>query len=120
MCNFIVVIFEKNQTSMNTETENKTMEIAKTIISQIKYADRMAMWAWGVSRIAAISESKEFAGGVEMVVNGLTHKGWVKVQLRWVDDYTISFIQRSGEVVKKVEQVYCDMLVDILDWAEGK
>jgi hypothetical protein len=96
------------------------MEIAQTILAQIKYADRSALMAWGASNFAAIGESKEFEGGLAFQVNGLTHKGWVKVCLRWVDDYTVVFINKKREVVKTTEGAYCDMLVPVIDWIEGK
>ena len=101
-------------------TETNTMEIAKTILGQIHYADRSALMAWGAQNFAAISESKEFQGGIAFQVNGLTHQGWVKVQLRWVDDYTITFINKKREVVKIVEGAFCDMLVPVIDFIEGK
>lgn len=110
----------RNINNMNMETSNKTMEIAQTIMDQIKYADRSALMAWGATNFAAISESKEFQGGLTFQVNGLTHKGWVKVCLRWVDDYTIVFINKNREVVKTVEGCYCDMLVSVIDFIEGK
>lgn len=96
------------------------MEIAKTIIEQIKYADKWALMAYGSSNFLALPESKEYQGGLEFQVNGFHHKGTVRIQLKWIDTYTISFISKKGEVVKEVEDVYCDMLVDILDWIEGK
>lgn len=96
------------------------MQIAHTIIEQIKYADRGALMAWGAKNFSAISESEEFEGGLAFQVNGLMHKGWVKVCLRWVDDYTIIFINKNREVVKIVEGVYCDMLINVIDWIEGK
>lgn len=102
------------------ETSNKTMEIAHTILEQIKYADRSALMVWGATNFAAISESKEYQGGLVFQVNGLTHKGWVKVCLRWVDDYTIIFINKNREVINTVEECYCDMLVPVIDWIEGK
>jgi len=102
------------------ETSSRTMEIAKTIINQINYADRSALMAWGANSYCAISESKEFEGGVSFKVNGLVHKGWVKVCLRWIDDYTIIFINKNHEVVKTYEGAYCDMLVPVIDWIEGK
>lgn len=102
------------------ESTSKTMEIAQTILDQIRYADRMAIMAWGAKNFSAISESKEFQGGLAFQVNGLTHKGWVKVCLRWVDDYTIIFINKNREVVKTFEGAYCDMLVPVIDWIEGK
>lgn len=102
------------------ETTSKTMEIAQTILNQIKYADRSALMAWGAKNFSAMSESKEFQGGLTFQVNGLTHKGWVKVCLRWADDYTIIFINKNREVVKTFEGAYCDMLVPVIDWIEGK
>lgn len=101
-------------------TSTRTMEIAQTILEQIKYADRSALLAWGAKNFSAISESKEFEGGLAFHVNGLHHKGWVKVCLRWADDYTIIFINKNREVIKTFEGAYCDMLVPVIDWIEGR
>lgn len=109
-----------NTTSNTAEIESNTMSIAKTIISQIKYGDRAALMAWGAINFVALEETKEFQGGVRFKVNGLKFKGYVQVQLRWVDDYTISFLSKTGEVKKQVEGAYCDMLVDVIDWIEGR
>ncbi|MEI7594130.1 MAG: hypothetical protein WCK02_00160 [Bacteroidota bacterium] len=100
--------------------DNRTMGIAKTIISQIKFTDRSALMAWGAQHFAAVSESKEFQGGVSFQVNGLVHKGWVSIKLRWVDDYTIIFTNRKRDVVKTLEGIYCDQLVEVIDWIEGR
>jgi hypothetical protein len=102
------------------ETTTRTMEIAQTVLEQIKYADRSALMAWGAKNFSAISESKEFEGGLAFQVNGLVHQGWVKIHLRWVDDYTITFINKNREVVKTIEGAYCDMLVPVIDWIEGR
>jgi hypothetical protein len=99
-------------------SNNNTMEIARTILNQIMYADRSAMMAWGARNHAAVAESKEFQGGLSFQVNGLKHKGWVTVKLRWVDDYTIVFTNRKREIVKTFEGAYCDMLVPVIDWIE--
>jgi hypothetical protein len=101
-------------------TTSRTMVIARTIMDQINYADRSALMAWGAKHFAAVSESKEFAGGLSFQVNGLKHKGWVTVKLRWVDDYTIIFTNKKREIVKTFEGAYCDMLVPVIDWIEGK
>ncbi len=95
-------------------------EIARTIIQQINFKDKFALIAWGARYFTAINESKEFQGGLSFQVNGLKHKGWVTIKLRWVDDYTIIFINKKREIVKTFEGVYCDMLVPIIDWIEGK
>jgi hypothetical protein len=102
------------------ETILQSFVIAQTIREQIQFADRSALWAWGATNYVALEESKEYQGGLEFQVNGLTHKGWVKVCLRWVDDYTIVFVNQNREVVKTTEGIYCDMLVPAIDWIEGK
>lgn len=96
------------------------MGIARTIIEQIKYADKWALMAYGSTNFVALPESKEFQGGVQFQVNGFHFKGTVRIQLKWIDTYTITFIGKKANVIKEVEDVYCDMLVDILDWIEGK
>lgn len=97
-----------------------TLEIAKTIVNQINYGDRWFLPAVGAQNFVALPECKEFQGGVRFRVNGLKHKGYVAIELRWVDDYTVSFLDKAGNLVKECEGVYCDMLIDILDWCEGK
>ena len=58
---------------------SKQEEIARTIIEQIKFGDKFALMAWGAKFFSVINESREFQGGLEMTVNGLKHKGWVRV-----------------------------------------
>jgi len=96
------------------------MEIAKTIIAQINYADKWALMAYGSRNYVALPESKEYQGGLQFKVNGYHHKGFVRVQLKWIDTYTITFLNKKGDVKKEVEDVYCDMLVNVLDYIEGK
>lgn len=105
---------------MNSTKNNQTLEIAQTILNQIKYFDRVALMAWGATNMIAMPSSKEFQGGLRFRVNGLKFRGFVMVMLRWVDDYTISFLDSRGNEKKKVEGAYCDMLVDVIDWIEGK
>lgn len=96
------------------------MEIAKTIIAQINYADKWALMAYGSRNYMALPESKEYQGGLQFKVNGFHHKGFVRVQLKWIDTYTITFLNKKGDVKKEVQDVYCDMLVNVLDYIEGK
>jgi len=100
--------------------KNQSIVIARTILNQINEFDRWALMAFGAQNFVALDESKEYQGGVRFNVNGLRHKGCVMIQLRWVDDYTVSFVNTKNEMVKMYEGVYCDMLVNILDWLEGK
>lgn len=96
------------------------MEIARTILEQIKYGDKWALMAYGATNYIVLQETKDFQGGVKFIVNGLKHKGTVMVQLKWIDTYTITFLNNNGVAVKEVEDVYCDTLVDVLDYIEGK
>ena len=102
------------------DTQTQSMEIAKTIIQQVQYGDRWFLPAVGAKNFVALPESKEYQGGVRFSVNGQKHKGYVNIELRWVDDYTISFMGITGEVVKQFKGVFCDMLIDVLDYCEGK
>ncbi|TXG36678.1 hypothetical protein [Seonamhaeicola maritimus] len=100
--------------------DNTSIQIAHTILNQIKILDRYALMAWGAKRFISLPESKGVQGGVQFKVNGLTFKNWVRVELTWLDVYNVTFINTRGEVVKQFDDVYCDMLVDIIDWVENK
>lgn len=108
-------------TTATQEQRQIELSIANTIIQQIRYTDKMAMMAWGVSKhVIATPSTKDFQGGLQMCVNGLIHQGYVHVQLRWVDDYVVTFLNKNLEVVHEVAGVYCDTLVSVIDWIEGK
>ncbi|MBZ0328285.1 MAG: hypothetical protein K8F54_11810 [Altibacter sp.] len=100
--------------------ENPSIQIAQTILYQIKYLDRSALMAWGAKSFCSLSENKTRVGGLSFKVNGLTHKGWVTIELDWLDTYTVVFTNRKREIVKTVEGVYYDMLIDVIDYIEGK
>ncbi|TXD53647.1 hypothetical protein [Polaribacter sp. IC063] len=100
--------------------ENASVQIAQTILNQIKCLDKSAVMAWGAKSFCSLSENKTRVGGLSFQVNGLTHKGWVTVELDWLDTYRVVFTNRKRVVVKTIEGVYCDMLVDIIDFVEGK
>jgi hypothetical protein len=76
--------------------------------------------AWGAKSFFSLSQNQKRVGGLSFQVNGLTHKGWVTIELDWLDTYTVIFTNKNREVVKTVGGVYCDMLVDIIDFIEGK
>jgi len=98
----------------------ETMEIAKTIMQQIKAQDPYAFMAYGAHNFAALSNTNDRLGGLEFKVNGLVHKGWCKIELTFMDTYRVLFINRKRELVKTVEECYCDQLVQILDFVEGR
>ncbi len=96
------------------------LTIARTIISQIKALDHMALFAWGFKNGVGLDD------GVQFDVNGLKFKGKVIIKLTAMDDYTITFGRMNRktfefDVKHTAEGVYCDQLVEILDhYVEGK
>ena len=96
------------------------MDIAKTILEQIEFGDKWALMGYGSKNFIALPESKEFQDGLQFEVNGFKHIRNVRIQLKWIDTYTIKFINKNGVCIKEFEDVYCDKLIDILDYIEGK
>jgi hypothetical protein len=93
------------------------MTIAQIIIHQINSLDKWALSAYGSTNFYSVQESSEFQGGLTFKVNGLHHKGQVSILLKWSDVYVIKFI-KNGKSIREVEEVYCDMLVEVLDYIE--
>lgn len=93
-------------------------EIAKTIWGQINALDVFAMGAWGAKDLVAMRD------GLKFKTSGMVRwKGYVYVKYDEGQDlYNVVFGQvRKSEwkVVKTVEGVFADMLVDIIDAQVG-
>ena len=69
----------------------------------------MVMFSWGFRHPIAIKN------GLRFYVNGFKHQGWVEVVYDegW-DLFTIRLI-KGGKLVKEIEQVYVDSLVNTID-----
>lgn len=105
------------------EQRQEEERIARTILEQIKANDVYALMAYGAKNFVAHNANDKKLGGVQFDVNGLNFKGRVTIELVFDDTYTITFgkvINCEWKEVKKVEGVYCDMLVGILDFIEKK
>ncbi|MDB0610859.1 hypothetical protein PL371_03025 [Tenacibaculum maritimum] len=100
--------------------ENTSVQIARTILNQIKNLDKSALMVWGANSYSSLSQTKNRTGGLSFKVNGLTHQGWVTIELDWLDTYTVIFTNENRDIAKICEDVYCDMLVDTIDYIEGK
>jgi hypothetical protein len=100
--------------------KNQSNHIASTILKQIRVLDRVALMCYGAKNFKVLQESKQFQGGVQFSVTNLRHKGSVKIQLSWVDDYTVTFLNTKNNEVKEFTGVYCDILVGVLNWMELK
>ena len=95
-----------------------TQLIARTILNQINYGDKWFLMAIGSKNFASLSETKDRIGGLEFQCNGLVHRGWCKIELKYNDTYRIIFVNKKREIVKVVEECYCDQLIEFLNYVE--
>lgn len=69
------------------------------------------MWSWGCRTFVAIPE------GLMWHVQGYLLNGWVKVIYNeGTDAFDVYFLDNNKQLVKKVEEVYLDNLVDVIDY----
>ena len=69
------------------------------------------MWSWGCCKFTALNE------GLMWHVQGYLLNGWVKVIYNYgTDAFDVFFLNNRKQLVKKVEEVYLDNLVDVIDW----
>lgn len=101
------------------------MEIAKTILSQIKATTPMPVfWSWGASKFQAVLENQikgldhNYLGGLVFYVRGKNHTGHVMVTLEPNDTYrvTIGHMKKGQMSVKtQMADVYVDTLSETID-----
>jgi hypothetical protein len=86
------------------------LEVAKTILSQLRGLGMVKMMCWGANSFVGSQNFLEFK------VQGFKLKGRVRVTLTSMDDYTITFYKPRGkEPYKTVEGIYFDEMVDVID-----
>ncbi len=100
------------------------MEIAKTILEQIKCTDRWALGAWGANNYVGGKVDGENEGVKFKVSSTKTKRGtWVMITLdEGADLYNIKMYRILKTDVKydyELEGIYCDQLVEILDSVIG-
>lgn len=84
------------------------MEMAQYIMSILK-TQLMVVWSWGFHQPIALQN------GLRFKVSGFKFCGVVDIVYNEGHDlFDISFI-KSNKVVKSVDGVYFDMLIDVLD-----
>lgn len=84
------------------------MEMANYILRLLK-TQLMIVWSWGFNSPIAITN------GLKFKVQGFKFKGWVEVMYEEGKDlFKVTFIERNN-VVHVVEDVFFDMLVEVID-----
>ena len=84
------------------------MEMAKYIM-RILRSQLMVMWSWGFNSPIAIEN------GLRFKVQGFKFRGVVEVKYNEGSDlFDVSFI-KAGKVIKTIDGVFFDMLVETID-----
>ena len=89
---------------MNTKMAEYIMMILKSRLT--------IMWSCGCCRFTAIQN-----GLIFHVQGYILQNGWVKVLYNeGTDAFDVYFLSNKKELIKKVEEVYLDNLVDVIDY----
>ncbi len=84
------------------------MEMAKYIMSILK-TQLMVVWSWGFHKPVAVKN------GLRFNVQGFKFRGVVEVVYNEGQDlFDVSFV-KANKVVKSINGVFFDMLVDVID-----
>ena len=93
------------------ENKNYDQELAQYIWTILK-SEMTIIWSWGLDT----NTIKIILGGLEFHVQGFIHTGMVRIELNeGLDLFEITLISETGETVKKIEEVYVDQLVSVID-----
>ena len=69
------------------------------------------VWSWGASQYIALSN------GLIFHVEAFLYTGWVKILYNEATDaFDVYFLNNHKKVVKTVEEVYIDSLIDCIDY----
>ena len=94
------------------------MNVAQTILDQIRGMDKWALGSWGAKDLVATSN-----GGLRFKTSGMVKwKGFVSIELNASDLYDVKFQRvRKHEAItdKEVNGVYFDQLVEVIDRKVG-
>lgn len=72
------------------------------------------MWSWGFSYPKALPNNE----GLIFNVNGFKHKGCVKVVYNeGMDLFAVILLDKQNNELQRIEDVYFDQLVDVIDEA---
>ena len=103
---------KNTQRNMETaENTNRNYELAMYIWSILKTQMTVIM-SWGLDS----SKARVINNGMEIFVQGFLHKGFVQLSLNeGTDLFDIKLLSEERELVKFIEDVFLDCLVNTLD-----
>ena len=87
--------------------------MAEYILSILR-TQLMVVFSWGFNRPTALPNNE----GLAFRVNGFKHRGWVVVRYNeGTDLFNVDLCDNSLNVIKSIENVYLDQLVNMIDLA---
>lgn len=93
------------------ENTNRSYELAMYIWSILKTQMTVIM-SWGLDP----SKARVINNGMEIYVQGFLHKGFVQITLNeGTDLFEIKLLSEERELVKFIDGIYLDCLVDTID-----
>ena len=99
-----------------TENTNKNLELAMYIWRILKTQMTVIM-SWGIDP----GQAKVIDCGMEIHVQGFIHTGFVQITLNeGTDLFEIKLLSEKRELVKFIDGIYLDCLIDTIDRAVEK
>jgi len=93
------------------ETTDRSQELAM-YIWQILKTQMTIIMSWGIDP----SKARVIDNGIELHVRGFLHTGFLQITLNeGTDLFEIKLLSEERELVKFIEDVYLDCLVDTID-----
>lgn len=78
-------------------------------------ANRIFLISWGASDFDVVGvESDGWCKGLLFKVNGYKWKQYVLITLSFMDWYQVRLINKEGEVVKFIDDIFCGDLCEII------
>lgn len=103
-----------NVMAIAKKSRNLNVPEFKTLLT----SDTTKFMCWGVEKFEPLYiETTENVRLVVFSVNGIIHKGLVYISVNGSDLFNIYLTTYEGELVRTIEDLYFDMLVDSLDEA---
>jgi len=98
------------------------MNVANTIKEQLAMGGRMKVMSWGAHQWTGSSVSQEVVlGALLFRVQGRKFKGIIEIALMPNDTYTVTLFKKDKrqpkgiKVVEVMDDIYCDVLTDVID-----
>lgn len=94
---------------MTTKTTKEDFEMANYILTILK-SDITILMSWGFHNPTVIKD------GLQMHVSGYIHKGIVQIIYQHgLDLFQVRLLLMDGTIVKEINEVYVEDLIDLID-----